>query len=264
MDVLGIILVLLCMLALFVGVISLIVLIVMAIAKKRLKVPGILTGASFGTALVLFVVLMIVGVIATAGDNNSNTVTNDNELPTSSADASSSEDEVEIPKRRTSSNDDETQETNTTDDETEENDLATEEVSEESATEDDVIETVQDEPEELKGQNLEDYRTDVNIRDVERSPDDYENELIRFDGKIIQVMEGDVFSSYRIAVNDDYDQIVYLETLNASLEERLLENDYVTIYGTFEGLVTYETVLGAEQTIPAFLAHGPRIVLNQY
>ena len=46
MDTLGTILMVLIIVLLFVGVVSLITLIVMALAKRKLKVPGILTGVS--------------------------------------------------------------------------------------------------------------------------------------------------------------------------------------------------------------------------
>ena len=37
-------------------------------------------------------------------------------------------------------------------------------------------------------------------------------------------------------------------------EARVLEDDRITIYGTSRGLYTYETVMGAEMTIPLIMA----------
>jgi len=71
-----------------------------------------------------------------------------------------------------------------------------------------------------------------------------------------------VTTAYRIAVNDDIDRMVYVETLTESLDERLLEDDNVEVYGSFYDLVTYETVIGSNQTIPAFNAYGERIILQ--
>lgn len=86
MESLGAILIVLIILLLLVGVISLIALIIMAIAKKKIKVPSIITGVSFGSAIFLFVVMVIVGIIATSGDSNTNTA-KDSEPPRSSAEA---------------------------------------------------------------------------------------------------------------------------------------------------------------------------------
>lgn len=267
MEVLGIILMLLTVLAAFIGIISLIFLIVMAISKKRLKVPGIFTGASFGLALIAFVSF----VILVAVNPETYTAETNTNLPISSADTNSSDDEVtyskpnngkpvEVPQRRKSS-------VSESNDEIEEDvDLSAEEMDidePEEVDEDLEAETPEVNPEK-DPEDLSNYRTDYDIKDVERNPAEYKDELLSFEGKIIQVMEDEVYTSYRIAINDDYDRIVYLQTFNVTLEERLLEDDYVTVYALFNDLLTYETVMGASQTVPAFLAHGERIVLNEY
>ena len=77
--------------------------------------------------------------------------------------------------------------------------------------------------------------------------------LGKFEGKIIQVMNNGSWTSYRIAVNGDYDQIMYVEdTLNRA-PETLLEDDYVYFKGMSEGTTTYTTIMGAKVTIPAFM-----------
>lgn len=82
MDVLGAILMLLVAFGFFVGVISLIVLVVMAISKKNLKVPGIVAGSAFGVSLLAFIGFIILAVV----DPVENT-TAENEMPRSSAEA---------------------------------------------------------------------------------------------------------------------------------------------------------------------------------
>lgn len=96
MDTIGVILLLLIILLLFVGVISLIALIVMAIAKKRLKVPGILTGVSFGSAIFFFVVMLIVGVIATTGENANTASQNNNTSNSSNISTSNKNDDEDM------------------------------------------------------------------------------------------------------------------------------------------------------------------------
>lgn len=82
MDVLGAILMLLVAFGFFIGVISLIVLIIMAISKKNLKVPGIVTGSAFGISILAFIGFIILAVV----DPVENT-TAESEMPGSSAEA---------------------------------------------------------------------------------------------------------------------------------------------------------------------------------
>lgn len=123
--------------------------------------------------------------------------------------------------------------------------------------EDTVEETKESETETLQP---EDYATDITYEDVARNPDSYTEEPISMSGTIIQIMQGDVINQARVAINDDYNQIVLIEYYPGILEQNLLEDDYITFYGTFFGPHTYETVLGAQETIPAFMA--PHITLN--
>ena len=76
----------------------------------------------------------------------------------------------------------------------------------------------------------------------------------KFEGKIVQVMEGTGFKQYRIAINDDYDTIMLVEVQNSVAKETLLEDDYVYFKGYSMGQYTYTTVLGSKLTIPSFEA----------
>ena len=75
----------------------------------------------------------------------------------------------------------------------------------------------------------------------------------KFEGKIIQVMNGSGFTQYRIAINGDHNTIMLIEVLDGIASETLLEDDYVYFKGMSMGQYTYTTVLGAEMTIPSFL-----------
>ena len=79
--------------------------------------------------------------------------------------------------------------------------------------------------------------------------------LGQFEGKIIQVMNGDGFTQYRVTINGDYDQVMLIEVKNGVAKETLLEDDYVYFKGESLGTITYTTVMGAEMTIPAFECH---------
>ena len=94
---------------------------------------------------------------------------------------------------------------------------------------------------------------------MSRDPDTYEGNLYKFDGKILQVMEdsqsdGTTLVSLRVATKGNYDNVVYVVYYRAAGEARILEDDRVTVYGTSNGLYTYETVMGAEVTIPLIWA----------
>ena len=79
--------------------------------------------------------------------------------------------------------------------------------------------------------------------------------LGQFEGKIIQVMNGDGFTQYRVTINGDYDQVMLIEVKNGVSKETLLEDDYIYFKGESLGTITYTTVMGAEMTVPAFECH---------
>ena len=79
--------------------------------------------------------------------------------------------------------------------------------------------------------------------------------LGQFEGKIIQVMNGDGFTQYRVTINGDYDQVMLIEVKNGVSKETLLEDDYVYFKGESLGTITYTTVMGAEMTVTAFECH---------
>lgn len=78
--------------------------------------------------------------------------------------------------------------------------------------------------------------------------------LGQFEGRIIQVMDAEGYTQYRVAINDNSDNIMLVEITDDLKNETLLEDDYIYFKGTSMGTMTYTTVLGAEMTIPAFVA----------
>jgi len=66
--------------------------------------------------------------------------------------------------------------------------------------------------------------------------------------------DGTTLVALRVASKGRYDDVVYVIYYRGSGEARILEDDKVTVYGTSKGLYTYETVMGAEVTIPMILA----------
>lgn len=97
------------------------------------------------------------------------------------------------------------------------------------------------------------YDTDITYDELARTPDDFEAEKVKFHGKVVQVMEGDTTVQLRFAVDDNYDQMLYVEYDDEMIDSRVLEDDMITIMGVSQGIITYESTMGGNITIPAIL-----------
>lgn len=98
------------------------------------------------------------------------------------------------------------------------------------------------------------YNTGLTYKDIARNPTENAMKLVTFSGRIVQVMKADGYTQYRMAIDDNYDQIVLIEVDNELLSNgNILEDDYITIKGTFVMEHTYQTVMGAQKTIPAIV-----------
>lgn len=102
----------------------------------------------------------------------------------------------------------------------------------------------------------------TNFKEIQRNPDDFINEPYTFGGTVIQVSEGDIYNNYRIAIDDDYDNIVLVEIVALTNDNRILEDDNVTIYSQYEGLTTYESVSGSDITVPKFFSDKDMIEIK--
>lgn len=120
-------------------------------------------------------------------------------------------------------------------------------------TSDDVEKFHEEEEEKKAKAEKEKYNTGITVEDMARDKDGLKGSFVKLSGKVLQVINGTTSTQYRMAVNDDYKQVIFLEIANIKLESNILEDDYITIEGTSIGNVTYKTVLGAEQTIPGVI-----------
>ena len=100
----------------------------------------------------------------------------------------------------------------------------------------------------------------VAYNDLARNPDQYKGKSLTYSGKVIQVIEDDPLVAHRIAVNNDYDSVIYVSYPKNMVSSRILEDDYVTIYGTSLGLLSYQSTMGGKITIPEI--YLDRIELN--
>ena len=91
-------------------------------------------------------------------------------------------------------------------------------------------------------------------KEIFRNPDDYLYKKIKITGEVIQVMEDDNYVSIRLAVGGGSNVLYVVIPSSILNNERILEDDYITVYGTSTGVITYTTVMGNELTIPSMLA----------
>lgn len=94
----------------------------------------------------------------------------------------------------------------------------------------------------------------LNYKAVARDPEAYEGALISFSGTVIQVVEGDTETKYRISTKGSYDDIVLVGYERPAGASRILEDDKVNVYGICVGVYSYESTGGSIITIPACFA----------
>ena len=64
----------------------------------------------------------------------------------------------------------------------------------------------------------------------------------------------------RVATSGNYDDVVLVGYQADILDFRVLEDDWVTVYGTCKGVYSYTAVLGNTITIPSMWAE--KVILN--
>ena len=97
------------------------------------------------------------------------------------------------------------------------------------------------------------YATGITYDQLARTPDDFVGEKVKFNGKVVQVMEGDGDTQLRIAVNNDYDTILFAQFESDIVTSRVLEDDNITVMGLSSGLLTYESTMGGDISIPGMV-----------
>ena len=98
----------------------------------------------------------------------------------------------------------------------------------------------------------------ISYDSLSRTPGEYEGEKLTFSGYVLQVCsEASAswsYSEYRVATSGRYNNVVYMKIQNYGAPSRILEDDYITFYGTYDGLMSYTTVMGRKITIPSVTA----------
>lgn len=90
----------------------------------------------------------------------------------------------------------------------------------------------------------------VAYSDVARTPDAYDGQKLVFSGRVLQVVESSGETDLRIATDGEWDDVVMAGFDPSIIDYRILEDDYVTVYGTCVGIYTYTATMGQQISIP--------------
>lgn len=93
--------------------------------------------------------------------------------------------------------------------------------------------------------------SEVDYNQLNKNPDKYGGEYLKFTGKIIQISESDTGGMMRVALDDYYSDVIYVPYF---ISTDFVEDDYVTVYGVCEGDYTYTSTIGASITVPSVRA----------
>lgn len=100
---------------------------------------------------------------------------------------------------------------------------------------------------------VKDYK-ELNYKDIVRQKKGMKGKHIFIDGKVLQVSNSWGNVILRVASFNNNDEVFYVTFSEDKLDFNLLEDDYVIIKGTLDGLKTYTAVLGNQITLPEVLA----------
>lgn len=101
-----------------------------------------------------------------------------------------------------------------------------------------------------EAERIASYNTGVTYEQLARTPDDYKAKKVTFTGKVIQVLQNENETDIRLAVNDDYNKIIFIGYKPDTTNVRILENDNVIIRGTSIGIINYTSAFGVPISIP--------------
>lgn len=88
---------------------------------------------------------------------------------------------------------------------------------------------------------------------ISRSPGKYIGKPVWFCYQVLQVMEDGDYVGLRVATGGAYgyyDDVIMVTYTRGDKEDRILEDDMITVWGEMGDLYTYETVMGNELSIP--------------
>ena len=100
-----------------------------------------------------------------------------------------------------------------------------------------------------------------------RNPDNFKGTNVKVTGEVVQALYGDTSVDLRVNITKKgtystyYDDTIYVVYYLESGEDKILEDDIITIYGTSQGDYSYTSTMGAKITLP--LISAKYITINQ-
>lgn len=128
--------------------------------------------------------------------------------------------------------------------------IAEEEEQKKKAAEEAEKKKAEEEAKKKAAEEAKGYETGITYDQLARTPDDYKGKKVKFKGEVVQVIQGDDEIQIRLALDDNYDKVLLCAYEPSIVKSRVLEDDTITIYGTSVGLISYESTLGGQITIP--------------
>ncbi len=138
--------------------------------------------------------------------------------------------------------------------------MTTEEITTEPTTEEPTTQKPTEDPAQVEKEFKESCGT-IDFETLSRNPDKYKGNNYKFTGQVIQVIESTWGDTVDLRINvtkeefEYIDDVMWTDTIYATVEipegeDRILEDDIITIYGTCDGMYTYESVLGGSISLP--------------
>ncbi len=100
-----------------------------------------------------------------------------------------------------------------------------------------------------------------------RNPDNFKGTNVKLTGEVVQVMEGLYSNSLRVNITKKgnystyYTDTIYVNYVPKVGEDKILEDDIITIYGVAQGDYSYTSTMGATITLP--FINGKYIIIEQ-
>jgi len=102
----------------------------------------------------------------------------------------------------------------------------------------------------------------IPYKDLARTPDTYMGAKVKYTGEVIQVQEDGNNVGLRVNVTkgsyDLYSDTMYVTYDKGIIKGRVLDKDIISFWGVSAGLLKYQTVMGAEISIPSGFSPNSR------
>lgn len=127
-------------------------------------------------------------------------------------------------------------------------------------------ERIQKEQEEQEEQEFKASCQTYTYEQMARNPENFKGTNVKVTGEVIQALYGSEGIDLRVNITKEgnyatyYTDTIYVVYYPEEGEDKILEDDIITIYGTAQGDYTYTSTLGGPITLP--LVYGKYIEIN--